>query len=119
MMEKERILIAHSNTNYARELKSILEAHGHHVYAAVDDAFVALGYILKYQPRFALLEHEFHYLSASDVVSAIKRKNIATKVIQIFPENFDGSLPNSTYIHIDDSFEKITTFVDHLKNTIE
>ncbi|MEM7187921.1 MAG: hypothetical protein AAF466_14835 [Bacteroidota bacterium] len=119
MIEKDGILIAHSNAAYVHELRLFLEANGHSVYSGIDDAFVALGFILKYQPGLALLEHEFHYLSARDVIAAIGRKEISTKVIQIFPENFGGSLPNSNYIHIDDPFEKITSCINSLINTFQ
>jgi len=115
-MNKKRILIAHSDTEYMRLLQTALRKRGIAVSHKMTNAFEALRHIIEFQPKLAMLEVDFPYLSSKDIMKAIERKGIKTEIILILPPKYDSKLLDTHFIHQDYTLEQIENCIVGLYN---
>ncbi|WP_461303632.1 hypothetical protein [Aureisphaera sp.] len=110
--KSQLILLAHRNWDYAKEIEAGLKKEGTEISEVVYNAFEALGYILLHHPLIALLEHDFSYLSATDIANTIKQKHIRTQIVHILPKHFKGIIPDGHYFYENDSIEDIEEYIN-------
>ena len=116
--QSDWILIAHSDSSFAKKLRKKLKKQGMKVSKEITNAFDALGYILVHHPKIAILEHDFSYLSAYDIIMAIEHKHISTCVIHIIPEDHNAPLPNGPFFYKNESMNAIQKCIFNVTSEI-
>ncbi|WP_111706328.1 ANTAR domain-containing protein [Lutibacter citreus] len=85
MQEKQQhtLFVAHSNRNYALGLTIGLTENGYLIEQQSVAGIEALEFILRYQPKVAIIEAELPFLSAFDIIKTAKSKEVKTQFIVV------------------------------------
>ncbi len=77
------ILIAHSDVIYCTSIRSELLRNGYQVSIPIANEYAALGYLIKYKPRLAILEASFATIMKTDIENWSRSEYVQTQFILV------------------------------------